>query len=137
MSEIKDLTNSIESLSFREKLYNKYKVKEKTETLPTFEKCLLLLCPRIKNCYDLISRQKFKLIRCNQYNYLLNSKIEILHKDILDFSNREISRLIFSLRLLNDFDSRDKNLVEKLTSLRGNRLNTKISIINTNNYKHF
>ena len=65
-NDITDLTDSIESLSFREKLHKKHKVKEKVETLPTFEKCLLLLCPRIKNCYDLISRQKFKLIRCNQ-----------------------------------------------------------------------
>ena len=137
MSEIRDLTDSIESLSFREKLHNKYKVKEKIETLPSFEKCLLLLCPKIRNCYNLKDHIKFKFIPCRQFSDLFNSKINIPEKRILDFSRRELSRLIFSIRLLNDYDSRDQQLEEKLTSLRGNRPNTKISIINTNNYKHF
>jgi hypothetical protein len=134
MSEITDLTDSIESLSFREKLHRKYKVKEKVETLPTFEKCLLLLCGNIHRCYDLKTHEKYKLIRCKQYELLQNNKITIPKRDILDFSKREISRLIYAIRLLNDYDVRDRILENKLISMLRDS-STKVEIINTNLYR--
>jgi len=139
-SNIGELTDSIDSLLFRENLSRRFKRKEKEENLkaiPNFEKCLLLLCDNIRNCYDLVSHDKFKTIPCKRFNLLLNNKINYVRKDIIDFSKRELSLLILAIRLLNDRDTRNKVLENKILSLIADRDITKISIINTKHYKHF
>ena len=139
-SNIGELTDSIDSLIFRENLSKRFKKKEKKEdfkAIPNFEKCLLLLCNNIRNCYDLASHDKFKTIPCKRFNLLLNQKIHPINRDIIDFSRRELSLLILAIRLLNDRDTRNKVLENKILSLIADRDITKVSIINTKHYKYF
>ena len=139
-SKIGELTDSIDSLIFRENLCRRFKKKEKKEDLkaiPNFEKCLLLLCNNIRNCYDLVSHDKFKTIPCRRFNLLLNKKINYSKRDIIDLSKRELSLLILAIRLLNDRDTRNKVLENKILSLISDRDITKVSILNTKHYKHF